>query len=671
MAQYKTPGVYIQETTLLPSSITAVETAFPVFIGYTEKAERLENANGKTTPLTNVATRIQNLVDYEYMFGGPPAEEVTLWLNAENNIVDAAVNQAFYLYHSLRLLYSNGFNGPCMIVSVGDYSSHTTHTALLQGLEVIKDIIGPTIIAMPEAVLLEDHGAIVYAAALAQCAEVRNRMTICDLGYQNENNAFAREVEAFRDNIGFEHLEYSAAYGPWLLTSFTREPRLGNLVIKRKVIENGTEQADELLDASLLLNQLTGDADLKNKIMDLSLTERVCKRLTIGEKRLLKNAPALKQTAAILATKVTALNSPDTTDYQPPLQAQSSWFFTLLETLSTVVTDCPDTALISFAGNITSQAQARMADSMRLLVAHHHALLAHTGLILIDETATCALLGLKDQAAVLAVSPLPAVEADYVAAQTDTARIMVAQQALNGIINKAIDWFSELQLSAKTTSRALNQFLYQQNSLFRTWVDRATLALNTLPACGAVAGIYAQVDLTRGVWKAPANVALNEIIRPVVDIKDQEHDDYNVHDSGKSINIIRAFTGKGTLIWGARTLAGNDDEWRYVSVRRFFNFIEASITQSIQAFVFEPNDANTWVKVKAMIENFLSDQWRAGALQGASPEHAFYVAVGLNKTMTALDITEGRMLIEVGMASVRPAEFITLRFNLKMEENKT
>jgi phage tail sheath protein FI len=139
-------------------------------------------------------------------------------------------------------------------------------------------------------------------------------------------------------------------------------------------------------------------------------------------------------------------------------------------------------------------------------------------------------------------------------------------------------------------------------------------------------------------------------------------------NAGKSINVIRAFTGKGTLIWGARTLAGNDNEWRYIPVRRLFNMVEESSKKAVEAFVFEPNDANTWVKVQGMLENFLTTLWRRGALQGAKPEHAFYVAVSLGKTMTALDILQGRMIVEIGMAVVRPAEFINLRFMQKMAE---
>jgi phage tail sheath protein FI len=189
-----------------------------------------------------------------------------------------------------------------------------------------------------------------------------------------------------------------------------------------------------------------------------------------------------------------------------------------------------------------------------------------------------------------------------------------------------------------------------------------------VPPGAAVAGVYATVDRTRGVWKAPANESLASVRSLTVPINQDLNDNMNVDTSGKSINALRAFAGKGFLVWGARTLAGNDNEWRYVPVRRFFNMVEASCKNATEPFVFEPNDANTWVKVKAMIENFLVLQWRAGALAGAKPEDAFYVHVGLGTTMTAQDILEGRMIVEIGMAVVRPAEFIVLQFSHKMQE---
>ncbi|WP_294266606.1 phage tail sheath C-terminal domain-containing protein, partial [uncultured Chryseobacterium sp.] len=172
----------------------------------------------------------------------------------------------------------------------------------------------------------------------------------------------------------------------------------------------------------------------------------------------------------------------------------------------------------------------------------------------------------------------------------------------------------------------------------------------------AIAGVYAKVDSTSGVFKAPANVGLNYVIAPTEKISQERQDGLNVDaTAGKSINAIRTFTGKGTLVWGARTLDGNSNEWRYVSVRRFFNMVEESVKKSTERFVFEPNTANTWVRVQTMIENFLNQQWREGALAGSKPEDAYYVSVGLNKTMSAQDILEGRMIIEVGMAAVRPA----------------
>jgi phage tail sheath protein FI len=189
-----------------------------------------------------------------------------------------------------------------------------------------------------------------------------------------------------------------------------------------------------------------------------------------------------------------------------------------------------------------------------------------------------------------------------------------------------------------------------------------------LPPSGAVAGVYAATDTNRGVWKAPANVSLANVIEPVIKLDNIRQDDLNVDaTTGKSINALRAFAGKGTLVWGARTLAGNDNEWRYISVRRFFNMVEESVKKSTYWAVFEPNDANTWVKVRGMIENYLTQKWREGALAGATTKEAFFVRCGLGVTMSAQDILEGRMIVEIGMAVVRPAEFIILRFSHKLQ----
>ncbi len=139
-------------------------------------------------------------------------------------------------------------------------------------------------------------------------------------------------------------------------------------------------------------------------------------------------------------------------------------------------------------------------------------------------------------------------------------------------------------------------------------------------------------------------------------------------DTGKSINAIRSFTGKGTLVWGARTLDGNSNEWRYISVRRFFNMVEESVKKATERFVFEPNTAKHLDSCSDNDRKFPESAVQDGALAGSKPEEAYYVSVGLNKTMSAQDILEGNMVIEIGMAAVRPAEFIVLRFSHKLQE---
>jgi uncharacterized protein len=216
---------------------------------------------------------------------------------------------------------------------------------------------------------------------------------------------------------------------------------------------------------------------------------------------------------------------------------------------------------------------------------------------------------------------------------------------------------------------ALNTLKNTDNLFYQQLRNILTQVGLIMPPSPAIAGIYVQVDASRGVHKAPANVGVASIVGPAVKIDDEKQGYMNVHPTaGKSVNAIRTLTGRGTLVWGARTLDGNDNEWRYINVRRFFNFVEESVKKASYRFVFEPNDANTWVSVRAMIENFLILQWRAGALQGAKPEQAFFVRVGLGQTMSADDILNGRLIVEIGMAVVRPAEFIVLRFMHKLSE---
>nr|MDA3857097.1 phage tail protein [Roseovarius sp.] len=193
--------------------------------------------------------------------------------------------------------------------------------------------------------------------------------------------------------------------------------------------------------------------------------------------------------------------------------------------------------------------------------------------------------------------------------------------------------------------------------------------MNTLPPGAAMAGIYTMVDNSRGVWKAPANVSLSSVSSPTVTINHDQQETLNVSTTGKSINAIRPFVGEGTLVWGARTLDGNSLDWRYINVRRTMIMIEESIKLAAKAYVFEPNVANTWVTIRAMIENFLTGVWKQGGLAGAVPADAFSVHVGLGDTMTPEDVLEGILRITVMVALTRPAEFIEITFRQQMQKS--
>lgn len=231
-----------------------------------------------------------------------------------------------------------------------------------------------------------------------------------------------------------------------------------------------------------------------------------------------------------------------------------------------------------------------------------------------------------------------------------------------------MDDYVELKTPKKTLSALQASDMDADRKLYneiRAFLSRQII---TLPPCGAIAGMYARVDRERGVWKAPANEGLIDVIAPDLKISDSNQETLNIHSSGRSVNAIRSFPGQGTLVWGARTLDGNGLQWKYINVRRLFIMIEESIQKATRFAVFEPNTASTWLKVKAMCDSYLFGLWQQGALAGASPKQAYFVNIGLGQTMNQDDILNGRMNVEIGVAAARPAEFITLRFSHKMQE---
>jgi phage tail sheath protein FI len=218
--------------------------------------------------------------------------------------------------------------------------------------------------------------------------------------------------------------------------------------------------------------------------------------------------------------------------------------------------------------------------------------------------------------------------------------------------------FNAQQIKEWRVDKARYDSMY--STLYWPWIQTmnpATGQLAPMPPSGHMAGIWARNDDTRGVHKAPAN----EVVRGAVDLEmnitRNEHDLLNP----VGINVIRAFPGRGIRVWGARTLS-SDPAWRYLNVRRLFNFLEESILAGTNWVVFEPNDEALWAKIRRTIAAFLVMQWRAGALFGSTPDESFYVKCD-SETNPPEVIDAGQVVCEIGVAPVKPAEFVI--FQLK------
>ncbi len=587
MANYKTPGVYVEEISKLPASVAPVATAIPAFIGYTEKRVK----NGKI--LANASpVRITSLLEYQEIFGGAFNEKLTVTLTgasvaeADTAIAVAATTKLspYTLYNSLVMYFGNG-GGPCYVVSVGTYTSLAipadpstliSVTDLQAGLTAVEKEDEVTLLVVPEAIVLSvTNRKTINDDMLTQCNKLQDRFAIMDALYDSTGTVNS-DGNNFRADVGTDYLKYGACYYPSLKTTIDLNfQKLGIAIIDSRT--GGT------FGGKTLENVLNGDT------VPVSATGTI----TIDD-------------FSVLADDVVTINGHAFTE---------------------------GAALDWQAGGTNVQSATSLLAAITAFADPAYSATRTSNVITIKAVAGSAGNSLT-------------------MAYTDSG-------SGSGIT------LSDANLSGGSDGLKADKTLY--NNIIKEIKKKFEV---TLYPSATMAGVYARVDFERGVWKAPANVSLRMVKAPSVLVTSEQQENLNVDaTTGKSVNVIRNFAGKGNIVWGARTLAGNDNEWRYVPVRRLFIFIEESVKKATEFVVFEPNDSNTWLRTKTMIENFLSGLWRDGALAGAKPEQAFFVKVGLGETMTALDILEGRMNIEIGLAAVRPAEFIILKFSHKLQES--
>jgi phage tail sheath protein FI len=281
-----------------------------------------------------------------------------------------------------------------------------------------------------------------------------------------------------------------------------------------------------------------------------------------------------------------------------------------------------------------------------------------------DETARTGLAGLSTLDDVTIVA-MPDLMASYESGQIDLDGVKAVQGAMIEHCEAMKDRMAILDAPKGLTPQQVREWVKEKArfssayaALYYPWVsfyDPQVRQPRLMPPSGAVAGIWGRTDTARGVHKAPANEVVAGALDLELMVNRREHDDLNP----AGINVIRAFPGRGILVWGARTLA-DDTSWRYVNVRRLFNYIESSILAGTQWVVFEPNDLELWQRIKRTVSSFLLGLWRDGALFGATPDQAFYVKCDAETNPPDV-VDAGYVVIEVGIAPVKPAEFVVFR----------
>lgn len=625
----QTPGIYIREKNSLPVTVSGVSTAVPAFIGYTEIAQ--------SEPI-----KIKTPLEFEQAFG--PAYKPQY--DVDQTTLSVIPDKRFMLADTLELYFRNG-GGDCYIISAGSFdnfdSTRITDTLsdAIDQLELKDDI---TLALIPDLhlsyqdgsgnlqVLSESQFKTLTGKLLNKCGDLKSVFSIFDIRDMNSG------VSDFRNAVSptnAEDLKYGAVYYPWLKTASDFDASYdqinfnssGNVAAKIDAANDDLALLDSHFGGMYRFSTLQREVDnMLKAVIEAPQNQRKTKLtdfitfLSEKTKQIVTIENALSPTSQILSEVQSQKGKPS------ELHTEISRLFRLVQKLED-------------EGKINTIPPATLPENSEWQ--------AFTG----DQTDDVT--NLRSDADFNPPLPFPAFEA--LAIDFSDGKYLNTEILLNAI--------SGLHSTALHKKKNLEKTLFSTDPDYIEIKNNIIETKSLMPSQGAVAGIYCRNDRERGIWKSPANLTLQGGVRPVKEVSNAEQDDLNDDPvSGKSVNAIRTFTGKGTIIWGARTLAGNSPEWRYIAVRRFYSYVESSVAQTLRSMIYEPNNAITWVKIKAMITGFLVKQWESGALVGANMREAFLVEVGENTTLQN-DINNGIINVRIGLAVARPAEFIIIEFS--------
>ncbi|MBR1218530.1 hypothetical protein JQ557_11055 [Bradyrhizobium sp. U87765 SZCCT0131] len=622
--QYKTPGVYVQELDAFPPSIVGVETAVPVFIGYTKTAEKAGRPM-KLRPL-----RISSMVEYVAVFGDAPNYQFALTAVPATPSAAAAPGTD---------AGKQSASGPAAAPTQPANNSADSNSADSNSADSKAHDAAP---ADPKTAAANDpdHPTDQPHASSGDTKPADN-------AGQPDNQPPAKvdpdaakapaTPAAAAANVPHDVTIGGKAYGIVL----GKVPYLYNCL--RLFYANGGGDCyivsvgtyDDVQSGGISLDALKSGLDAVHDLVGPTM-------LVIPEAMQLEKSNCATLTAAMLSQCF---------ERQDRVAIIDVWG---IDQLPPTFTGADLTAKItdfrSAVGGIESQ---------RLKYGMAYAPFLNTSIV---DPSEVSFLNLDATSRNNLASIIEPELAQLFPDATKVAQLKSQFSSQLTTIGKMADGDAKAQ-----KFKQLNQNLVAQVPVFKDIYTTMAAKLGTLPPSAAMAGIYTLNDTTRGVWNAPANVGLIAVTSPTIAISNRLQDDLNMPIDGLAVNAIRDFVGRGTVVWGARTLDGNSNDWRYIQVRRALIYIEQSVELALNKFVFEPNVAQTWTTVTSMISSFLRGLWSAGGLMGATPQEAFTVQCGLGSTMTAQDVLEGRMIVQIKLQMVHPAEFIVLAFQQEMQ----
>jgi phage tail sheath protein FI len=624
---YATPGVYIQEKDAFPSSVVAVPTAVPAFIGYTEKAMR------GTKSLTNVPTRITSMAEYLELFGGAPETKFEL---SDPAAAAAAVKK---IADQAKKDADKAEKEATTKKTAADTAEKEAKTKRTDADAARKKADNTPDTPAADKKKAEDAAVKAEKEADTAEADFEKAKADYDTAKAASDDAKQKHIAA---QVAHDKAKEASDAGAKYVLEVDPKTRFNMFQAMRLFYSNGGGPCYIVS---------VGGYDYTKGVEAKALNDE---GTLSGLPTLLKeHEPTLVVIPDAVLLKATACYS-----LQKQMIAHCQKMMNRFAILDVYQGDLPP------GGNAKVISAFREGvnlggKSMQWAAAYYPWLetttiqdseIDFTAISNLPELVT----RLKEENAALLPSPTQKGVADD-----------------NKERREAID--AEIDKLPNTTDSegisVLSNTLLAVSPMFKDILKDISKAMNLMAPSAGIAGVYSKVDNDYGVQKAPANVGMMNVVKPAVNLTNVQQEDLNLPLNGLAVNAIRSFVGKGLLVWGARTLDGNSQDWRYINVRRAMIFLEQSIKNAAEAYVFEPNDANTWASIKSMIINFLTVQWRAGLLVGATQDDAFRVDVGLGVTMTPTDILDGVMNITVKVAISRPAEFIVITFQQQMQKS--